>query len=116
MASDPFFEALGARRSIYAINDTSPIPDSRIVYIVNKTVLHSPSSFNVQSARVVVVLKDDHRKLWDLAKTAVETSLPEAVSQALLPRIAAFRAGYGSVCEFLIRKRKKHYNSCVLRN
>jgi predicted oxidoreductase (fatty acid repression mutant protein) len=98
MASDPFFNALIARRTIYGISDASPIPDSRITEIVTKAIQHTPSSFNVQSARVVVLLKDEHKKFWDLAGQVAKESLPEAVSQSLAPRIEKFRGGYGSVC------------------
>lgn len=98
MASDPFFDALIARRSIYGISDASPIPDSRIEEIVTKAIKYIPSTFNVQSARAVILLKDEHKKFWDTADQLVKGSLPEAVYQALAPKIAGFRAGYGSVC------------------
>lgn len=102
MASDPFLNALIARRTIYAISDASPIPDSRIIEIVEKTVQHTPSTFNVQSARVVILLEDEHKKFWDLADQFVKGALPDAVYQSLAPRIAGFRAGYGSVCIILV--------------
>lgn len=101
MASDPFFAALIARRTIYAISDASPIPDSRIEEIVTKAIKYIPSTFNVQSARAVILLKDEHKKFWDTADEFVKASLPEAVHQSLAPRIAGFRAGYGSVCIIL---------------
>jgi predicted oxidoreductase (fatty acid repression mutant protein) len=97
MASDPFFNALIARRTIYGISDASPIPDSRITEIVTKAIQYTPSTFNVQSARAVVIFKDEHKKLWDSADKLAKAALPEAVYQSLAPRIARFRAGYGSV-------------------
>ena len=99
MASDPFFDAIIARRSIYAINDSSPIPDSRIEEIVTKAIKHVPSTFNVQSARAVILLKDEHKKFWDVADQSTKGAVPAEVYKALGPRIAGFRAGYGSVCD-----------------
>lgn len=98
MASDPFFAAVEGRRTIYALSDSSPIPDARIVEIVQKAVRHVPSSYNVQSARVVVILKEEHKKLWDFADAGLKETVPEGVYGFLAPRVAAFKAAYGSVC------------------
>jgi predicted oxidoreductase (fatty acid repression mutant protein) len=98
MASDPFFAAVEARRTIYALSDSSPIPDARIVEIVHKAIRHVPSSYNVQSARVVVTLKEEHKKVWDFADAAIKETMPEAVYSMLAPRFVGFRAAYGSVC------------------
>lgn len=108
MASDPFFDALIARRTIYGISDASTIPDSRIEEIVTKAIKHIPSTFNVQSARIVVLLKDEHKKFWDLADQFAKTALPDAVYQSFGPRIAGFRGGYGSVCRHIIQYSMMH--------
>jgi uncharacterized protein len=97
MASDPFFAAVIGRRSLYALSDSSPIPDARVQEIVEKAVKHSPSTFNVQSARAVVLFKAEHTKFWDYALEFVKAALPEAVVAQLEPRITGFRAAYGSV-------------------
>ncbi|GAD96954.1 conserved hypothetical protein [Paecilomyces variotii No. 5] len=100
MASDTFFAPISARRSIYSISAASPIPDSRIVEIVQQTVKHVPSAFNVQSARAVVLLKDEHQKFWGFADAAVKGVVPEAVYGVLAPKLAGFKAGYGTVLFF----------------
>ncbi|OKL62823.1 hypothetical protein UA08_01702 [Talaromyces atroroseus] len=100
MASDPFFSAVLGRRTVYALSDSSPIPDSRIQEIVVKAIKHSPSTFNVQSARAVILLKDEHRKFWDYALEFIKAALPEEVVKQLGARIAGFRAAYGSVLFF----------------
>lgn len=42
----------------------SLISDHRIVDLVNSIAIHVPSPFGVLSARFIVLLKDEHRKLW----------------------------------------------------
>lgn len=37
-----------SRRTIYALNKTLAVPESRILELVNETTLHTPSSFNPQ--------------------------------------------------------------------
>jgi len=58
--SKDFSAALKHRRSHYAISKDPVISDERIQEIVNEAVKYTPSSFNSQSARVVVLLGEQH--------------------------------------------------------
>ncbi|KAL2838611.1 Nitroreductase-like protein [Aspergillus pseudoustus] len=99
-SGNPFLAAIESRISCYSLTKTSPIPDSRLQEIVNTVIQHTPSPFNVQSARAVVLLHDNHDAFWDTADARVKESVPEAVYQALSQRIAGFKAAYGSVLFF----------------
>jgi len=50
-------QAAETRRSIYALNKNLPISNEEISEIVKHAVLHTPSSFNSQSTRVVNLFK-----------------------------------------------------------
>ena len=63
-----FSEALKQRRTYYSITNQSPISDQEIECIVNMTVRHVPSAFNSQSTRVVLLLGESHKKLWQIVK------------------------------------------------
>lgn len=96
----PFVEAVKLRRTVYSLDANSPIPDSQIIQLVKDTVLHVPSSFNSQTTRIVVVLKEDHKKFWDMT-TAVhkEATGDDAEKWARYePRFKMFQAAYGTVC------------------
>jgi hypothetical protein len=67
LTAQPFYEAILNRRSIYALNDKSPITNSKITQLVKDTLLHVPSSFNSQATRIVVVVEKEHRKFWEMA-------------------------------------------------
>lgn len=56
------------RRSIYALNDQLPVSNEEVVQVVEHAILHTPSSFNSQSTRIVVLFGDDHNKLWDMTE------------------------------------------------
>ncbi|KAJ5153084.1 uncharacterized protein N7482_009562 [Penicillium canariense] len=91
-------KGMKGRRSIYALTNESTISDDRIKELVSEVALHTPSPFNCQSARMVVLLKEEHQKLWDIALEVVSaTSPPEVLEKVYKPRIAGFRAGYGTV-------------------
>jgi len=96
--SDSFLSAVKARRTYYALEHSSTIPDEKIVEIVNQAVLHSPSSFNSQSTRVVVLLGADHQYLWEeIVKPAVKAVAPAEQWPSTEQKLNAFKAGYGSV-------------------
>ena len=92
-----FLEAVANRRSIYTLNKTSPIPDARIEEILTQLVKDVPSSFNSQSARLVLLLKDEHDKFWDIVRDALKAIVPEDKWESTANRIGGFRAGYGTV-------------------
>ncbi|OBZ14507.1 nitroreductase [Bacillus sp. FJAT-27264] len=98
--SKNFFEAVKGRRSVYAISKESTISDEKIKEIVEEAVLHSPSSFNSQSARAVVLLGENHDKLWNIAEDALRKIVPADQFEATAQRLGAFKAGYGSVLFF----------------
>lgn len=91
-------DGLKARRSIHAVTNESPISDERIEELLSEVTLHTPSAFNTQAARLVVLLKEEHEKLWDIAREVASASVPpEQFENLYKPRIAGFRAGYGTV-------------------
>ena len=48
------------RRSIYALSNQLPVSNDEVVKLVEHAILHTPSAFNSQSARIVVLFGDDH--------------------------------------------------------
>ncbi|KJK63992.1 Nitroreductase family protein [Aspergillus parasiticus SU-1] len=86
------------RRTIYALTNESTISDDRLEELLTDVVLHTPSPFNSQTSRLVVLLKDEHQKLWDIAyEVASSTVPPEVFDKVYKLRIAMFRGGYGTV-------------------
>ncbi|KAL5343043.1 Nitroreductase-like protein [Aspergillus crustosus] len=106
-ATATLIEAAKTRRSIYTLKAESPISDEVIESIVRDAVLHVPSSFNTQTSRVVLLLKEEHQKVWDIALQAMEGlvaagALPkEAYESSTKPKLEGFRAAYGTVLFFV---------------
>ncbi|MGM1045389.1 MAG: nitroreductase family protein [Bacillota bacterium] len=100
--STDFSTALKNRRSHYAISKDSVISDERIQEIVNEAVKHTPSSFNSQSARVVVLLGEQHDKLWNMTEGILKEVVGGSEEQfaPTAQKMAAFRGGYGTVLFF----------------
>lgn len=89
--------AIAGRRTIYQLNKQSPIDDKKIQAIVEQAIHDVPSSFNSQSSRLVVLLKDEHDKFWDIVRDVLKAIVPEDQWESTGGRIAGFRAAYGSV-------------------
>jgi uncharacterized protein len=86
------------RRSIYTLDSTSTISDDRIHEIVQEAVTHTPSSFNSQSTRLLVLLGDEHKKLWnDIVKPAVKAVAPPEAWEGSEKKLSGFAAGYGTI-------------------
>lgn len=94
-------KAIENRRTYYSFSDKSPISDNQIKEIIDFAVLHVPSAFNSQSARVVLLLGDHHKKLWNIVKDVLKGIVPADAYPASEAKInGAFAAGYGTVLFF----------------
>ncbi|MDR1744672.1 MAG: nitroreductase family protein [Planctomycetota bacterium] len=89
--------SLKNRRSYYDITSKSPIPDDQIHSIINFAVLNTPSAFNSQSARVVLLLGDQHTKLWEIIRETLRKIVPADKFKPTDDKINSFAAGHGSV-------------------
>ncbi|WP_424452443.1 nitroreductase family protein [Paenibacillus pinisoli] len=95
-----FYAAVEGRRSIYGISNEQVVSDDRIHEVINYAVKHTPSSFNSQSARVVVLLGDQHKKLWEITTNTLKAIVPADQFAPTQEKMNAFGAGYGTVLFF----------------
>ncbi|KAL8799192.1 MAG: hypothetical protein Q9223_007697 [Gallowayella weberi] len=95
--SKSFAEAIKDRRTYYALSNESTIPDARIEEIVKDAILHTPSAFNSQTSRAVVLLGEEHVKMWDITVEVYKQQLPEEKFNRANQRFQGFRAGYGTI-------------------
>ncbi|PYE50092.1 nitroreductase family protein [Paenibacillus barcinonensis] len=96
-----FFDALKNRRSYYGISKESTISDAKIQEIVEEAVKYTPTAFNSQTSRAVVLLGEQHDKLWNHTEEILrEVVGNEEAFQSTAEKMASFRNGYGSVLFF----------------
>ncbi|EME46516.1 hypothetical protein DOTSEDRAFT_126728 [Dothistroma septosporum NZE10] len=96
-STDSLFAAAETRISCYELAKESPVPNARIQEIVEQAVKHAPSSFNVQSARAVVLVNDHHDELWHIADRVARSSHAEAHEKMLGKMVSGFKGAYGTV-------------------
>jgi predicted oxidoreductase (fatty acid repression mutant protein) len=103
MTSTAYLSAVAARRSYYMISPKSPIDESKIKAIVDDAVKHTPSPYNIQSGRALLLLDEANQHAWQVVKTKLLDWLPkdnEEMANTHSKKIAAFSAGYGTVLLF----------------
>lgn len=89
------------RRSVYALNGELPVSKDEIVKMVEHAILHTPSAFNSQSTRIVVLFDQDHNKLWDITEETLRDIVNDDEQFApTKQKIGGFRAAAGTVLFF----------------
>lgn len=95
-----YFSALEKRRTNYSISPQSPVSDNRIVELVEHAVKYTPSAFNSQSARAVILFGEQHKKLWSETLNILRGIVPAEAFSSTEEKIRSFAAGYASVLFF----------------
>ena len=95
-----FYTAIKERRSYYGINKEVQVSDEKIKEIVEFAVKHTPSAFNSQTSRLVVLTGSAHDKLWDITTQALRKAVGDRDFSGTQQKMDSFKAGYGSVLFF----------------
>lgn len=96
------FNSLAAnRRSIYALGDNLSQTPEEIFDLVKQTIKNSPTAFNSQTVRAVVLFGKSSDKVWEIVENALRkiAKSPDAFEQTK-SKIDSFKAGYGTILYF----------------
>ena len=97
-ATQPFFAACKTRRTCWQLARCPTTADQTILDIVNEAMLHSPSAFNSQSTRMLVLLGSEHEHLWmEIAKPILRVCAPEHVWPMTEKKLEGFASAHGTV-------------------
>ncbi|MDU4959346.1 MAG: nitroreductase family protein [Sporomusaceae bacterium] len=95
-----FMEAVKNRRSYYGIGKDVVASDERIEEIVRDAVRYTPSAFNSQSTRVLILLGEQHNAFWEIAREELRKVVPAASFAPTAEKINSFANGYGTILFF----------------
>ena len=87
-----------ARRSIYTLGNNLAVSNEEIVKLVEHAILHTPSAFNSQSTRIIVLFGAEHQKLWQITEDTLRDIVGD--EDKFVPtkqKIDSFKAGVGTV-------------------
>lgn len=92
-----FLDTITQRRSIYAIGKNVKLDDATIETLIKDTVKQSPSAFNSQTSRVVILLGESHTQFWTIVLNTLEKIVPAQAFEGTKAKMNSFIAGHGTV-------------------
>ncbi|MBO1280925.1 nitroreductase family protein [Acinetobacter nosocomialis] len=92
-----FIELIKNRRSIYAIGNNLSQSNDEIEKLIQEAIRHSPSAFNSQSSRAVILFGQSHHKFWDTVLEVLKSIVPAEAVSGTEQKIQTFAAGAGTV-------------------
>lgn len=95
-----FQEAVRNRRTNYALGREIGVLPSQIIAAVESMTKEVPSSFNMQSARVIVAMGEHHEKIWHITKETLRKIVPAEKFAPTEAKIDGFAAAYGTILFF----------------
>ncbi|MDQ8995622.1 nitroreductase family protein [Acinetobacter soli] len=99
--TNPVISLLQNRRTIYAIGKNIQQTPEQLTELIQEAIRQSPSSFNSQSSRAVILFDAEHEKFWGFVKEKLkEYATDEAAAEKTSKKMDSFAAGVGTILFF----------------
>lgn len=86
------------RRSIYGLNKQLPVDNKEIIGLVEHALLHTPSAFNSQSTRIMILFGEDHEKLWQITEDTLRDIVNDDEKfKPTQQKLDGFKTGAGTI-------------------
>lgn len=95
--SNTYLAALKNRRTQYALGKTLPMSQAEVTTLIQDAIRLSPSSFNSQSSRAVILFGKESEKFWEIVKAELRRIVPAESFAPTEAKINSFAAGAGTV-------------------
>lgn len=99
-----FTNTLKNRRSIYHLGRNVTLSNDELTALIKEAIKESPTAFNAQSTRAVILFGNAHEKLWEMTEEALRPLTPAEAFPNTQNKIAGFKNGYGTVLFWLFVK------------
>ncbi|EIM39395.1 MULTISPECIES: nitroreductase family protein [Acinetobacter] len=99
--SNQFLDLITKRRTIYAIGKNVTQSPEFLTDLIQNAIKQSPSSFNSQSSRAVILFNGEHEKFWSFVAEKLKSYAKDEESAAKTSaKMGTFVAGLGTVLFF----------------
>ncbi|UZJ54352.1 hypothetical protein CBS101457_003672 [Exobasidium rhododendri] len=107
-----FIAEIKSRRTIYALGKDPVLSDKDLIELIQEAVRESPSSFNSQTSRIVILLGEEHDSYWqNIVLSSLRKVTDDAGFEHAKGRIDGFKAGYGTVLFYEDQKTIEQFQS-----
>ena len=93
-------QSLAKRRTQYALGKNLAISEEQVEKLIQEAVRLSPSSFNSQSSRAVILFGKASEQLWNITRETLRKIVPADAFEATNAKMDSFAAGAGTVLFF----------------
>ena len=95
--SNAFINSISKRRTQYALGKNLPLPQQEVSQLIQEAIKLSPSSFNSQSSRAVILFGAESDKFWGFVMEALRKIVPADSFAPTEAKINSFAAGAATV-------------------
>ncbi|MFU0827210.1 MAG: Nitroreductase domain-containing protein [Lachnoclostridium sp.] len=96
--SKSFWDAVKERRTIYGFEKEKIVSEERIAEIVKDAIKYTPSAFNSQTTRIVLLFGENNRKFWDITLDVLKKYTPQDQYPNTVNKVNnGFASGYGTI-------------------
>ncbi|WP_151717496.1 nitroreductase family protein [Gemmobacter serpentinus] len=95
--SNPTIATLKKRRTQYALGRNVKQSPAELEALIKEAIRLSPSSFNSQSSRAVILFGAESEKFWQLTEDALRAVVPADAFAPTEAKMKSFAAGVGTV-------------------
>ena len=92
-----FYTAMKDRRSIHVLSDELVVSQERLEEIISHALMYTPTSFNAQEQRLVLLMGAKHKWFWELAEEKLAAIVPPEQFADTKARIDGFAGGCGTI-------------------
>ena len=95
--NNPVIQSLRKRRSQYSLGRNLNQSPAEIEALIKEAIRWSPSSFNSQSSRAVILFGAQSERFWELVRESLRPLVPAEAFGTTEQKLASFAAGVGTV-------------------
>ncbi|MDR3257270.1 MAG: nitroreductase family protein [Mycoplasmataceae bacterium] len=88
--SKEFIDILKTRHSNYTIINESTLNDKKMIHFIGECIKYNPSAFNIQSTRVVLLLHEQSKQMWEYVLENLSQPIPNIVLMELKSCVGAY--------------------------
>lgn len=101
MMNTDYIETIKKRRSIYALGKNVETPYEEVASLIKAAIRESPTAFNNQTVRAVILFNEHSDQLWEIVAEALKQEVPDEAAYAKTrAKIDSFKAGIGTILLF----------------
>ncbi len=99
--NNSFIDLMTQRRSIYALGKNVPQSKEEITTLIKEAIKQSPTAFNNQTTRAVILFGNSSDKVWDMTIDVLRSIMSDddAFEQSKA-RVSSFKNGIGTILYF----------------